>query len=77
MPACEGTVRDAAADEKNGDFAAMGFAKEVGPNFGFEDDDDGRLHGLEDTADGEGPVERKEDDSIREGHALFGEGVAS
>jgi len=75
LPAGEGAIGNAAADEKDGDFATAGFAKEVGPDFGFEDDDGGGFDGLDDAADAEGPVEREIDYGIGEGHALFSESV--
>jgi len=76
LPAGEGAVGDAAADEEDGDVAAAGFAEKVRPDFGFEDDDDGGLNGVEDAANAEGPVEGEKDYGVGEGHALFGEGVA-
>ena len=75
LPAGEGAVGDAAADEQDGDFAATRFAEEVGPDFGFEDDDDGGFDGVENAANAEGPVEGEIDYGVGEGHALFGEGV--
>ena len=75
LPTGEGAVGDAAADEEDGDVAAGGFAEEVGPDFGFEDDDDGGFDGVEDTADAKGPVKGEIDYGVGEGHALFGEGV--
>jgi len=75
LPAGEGAIGNAAADEEDGDFATAGFAKEVGPDFGFEDDDGGGFDGVEDAADAEGPVEREIDYGIGEGHALFSESV--
>ncbi len=76
LPAGEGAVGDASADEEDGNFAAGGFAEEVGPDFGFEDDDEGGFGGVEDATDAEGPVEGEIDDGVGIGHAFFGEGVA-
>ncbi len=73
MPASKGTIGDAAADEENGNIAAGGFAQEVGPDFGFEDDDEGRLDGVEDAANAEDPVEGEIDDGIGEGHVFLGQ----
>src|SRR5579859_223287 len=76
LPAGEGAIGDAAADEENGDVAAGCFAEEVGPDFGFEDDDEGGFYCVENAANGEGPVEREIDYGVGKGHTLFGEGVA-
>jgi len=74
LPAGEGAVGDAAANEEDGDFAASRFAEEVGPDFGFEDDDDGGFDGVEKAANAEGPVEGEIDYGVGEGHALFWRG---
>jgi len=75
LPARERAVGDAAADEEDRDVAAGGFAEEVGPDFGFEDDDDGGIDCFEDATNAEGPVQGEEDYGVCEGHALLGEGV--
>jgi len=76
LPAGKGAIGNAAADEEHWDVAATGFAEEVGPDFGFEDDDGGGFDGVEDAADAESPVEGEKDHGVGEGHALFGESVA-
>ncbi len=75
LPADKGAVGDAAADEEDGDAAAAGFAEEVGPDLGFEDDDDGGFDGVENAANVESPVKREKDYGVGKGHAFFGEGV--
>ena len=57
------------------DLTASGFAQEIGPDFGFENQDNGGLHGVQDAADAKHPVEREINHLIGKGHALFGEGV--
>ena len=76
LPAGERAVRDASADEENGNFALGGFAEEIGPDFGFEDDDESGLRGVKHAADAEDPVEREVDEGVGEGHTFSGEGVA-
>ena len=76
LPAGEGTIGDASADEKDGYFVAAGFAEEIGPDFGFQDDDERGFCGVEDAADAEGPVQGKINDRIGEGHTLFDQGIA-
>ena len=71
----EGTVGNAAAEEKNGDIAALGFAEEVGPNLGFENDDDGRINGEENFANRENPIKRKINNGIGKGNALLRQSV--
>ena len=76
LPTRERAIGNTTADEEDGNFAAGSFAEEVGPNLGFEDDNEGRLGRVEDAADAEGPVEREINDGVGERHALFGKGVA-
>ena len=75
LPASEGAIGDAAADKEHWDVAAARFAEEVGPDFGFENDDGGGFDGVEDAANAEGPVEGEIDYCVGEGHALLGESV--
>ena len=72
----EGAVGDATAGEDDGDIAFAGFAQEVGPDFSFENDDESGLHGVENPADAEAPIERKVNHGVGEWHAFFRKRVA-
>src|SRR5208283_321464 len=67
---------NATAEENDGHAALFRFTQEVGPNFGFENDDNGGTDGVEKFADRKNPVEREIDDGIGEGDALLGQRVA-
>lgn len=73
----EGGIGDAAVDEQQAAAGAFGFAEEVGPDFGFGDDDEGGTDGAQDAANGEAEVEGGvEDAGGKSGQPGFGEGAS-
>ena len=50
LPAGKGTIRDASTDEKHGNLAAASLVEEIGPDFGFQDDDQRGFRGVKNAA---------------------------
>ena len=72
-----GTVGDAAIEDDEAGATALGFAPEVGPDFGLEDDDGEGVEVAEGEADGPAKVDGGVKDVVGEcAEALFGDGAA-
>lgn len=67
-----GTVRDAGVDDGDGNLAAGAGADEVGPEFGFSEDEQLGAEGAQPGADGPGEIEGAVEDAFR-AEALLGE----
>lgn len=73
----EGAVRDAGVDDEETGAVAAGFAKEVGPDFGFGDDEKRGTEAAEDAAHGKAVVDGGEEDAAGEARQFFFADVAS
>lgn len=67
----EGAVRDAGVDDEEAGAVAAGFAKEVGPDFGFGNDEERGADAAEDAAHGEAVVDGSEEDAVGQGGELL------
>src|ERR1700692_1360934 len=68
LVAKEGAIGNAPADEKYRNAAATSLPQKVRPDFGFKDDDHGRLNTIERSTDTERPIQREVNDRISERH---------
>ena len=70
-----GAIGDAGVDHGHGDSAAEAAAEQVGPEFGFSQDEKVGLECVEVGADGPGQVQRAIEDAVR-AEAIAGQGLA-
>src|SRR5580693_7615470 len=66
----KGTVRNASTDEHHRNASAPRFAKEVGPDFRLENNDDRGPNRAQNTANAKRPIQRKIENRIGKRHAL-------
>ena len=72
----EGFFGDAGVGENDRDLGAVGFAKEIWPDFCFHDDDERRLDRAEGAAHRNHPIERKIEDAVGGLQAFAGQALA-
>ncbi len=70
LVACKGPVRDASADENDGNLAPPGFPKKIRPDLRLEHQHNRRLHGIECAPNAKSPIQRKVDNGVGKCHAL-------